>query len=120
MSMWSAPFSEANPTGEFCSVAISVNSEASRLPNFSSSSATLAQASCCASLYSSPVNCSTLAAKIAASTGVSAARNGRSAGLGSVCPIALKCSEQFQDQHDGGCDYEPFENDVVAPVSWKR
>ena len=36
-----------------------------------------------------------LAAKIAAKTGVSAARNGRSAGFGSVCPIASKHSEQL-------------------------
>ena len=39
--MWSAPFSEAKPTGEFCSVAISVSSPARRLPNCSSSSAAL-------------------------------------------------------------------------------
>jgi hypothetical protein len=32
--------------------------------------------------------------------GVSAARNGRSAGLGSVCPIASKYSEQLQRKHD--------------------
>src|ERR1700687_6071610 len=60
------------------------------------------------------------AAKIAASTGVSSPRNGRSAGLGSVCPIASKYSEQFQRQYDGGCDHGPFDHDVIAPVSWKR
>src|SRR5712671_4918980 len=60
------------------------------------------------------------ATKIAASTGVSAARNGRKAGLGKACPIASKCSEQFWCQHYG-CRYDgPFDRDIIAPVSWKR
>src|ERR1700704_5815982 len=61
-----------------------------------------------------------LATKIAASTGVSSARNGRIAGLGSACPIASKHSEQFQRQHDGRHDDGPLDHDVVAPVLWKR
>src|SRR3981081_3176715 len=60
------------------------------------------------------------AAKIAASTGVSSARNGRIAGLGRACPIASKHSEQFQRQHDGCHDDGPLDHDVVAPVLWKR
>src|SRR6266545_2608398 len=60
------------------------------------------------------------ATKIAASTGVSAARNGRSAGLGSDCPIASKYSEQSEDQQDRGDNHGPFDEDVVAPVLWER
>src|SRR5665647_3557481 len=60
------------------------------------------------------------AMKIAASTGVSAGKNGRKPGLGSACPIASKHSEQFQCQHDGGRDHGPFEHDVIAPVLGKR
>src|ERR1700726_5009698 len=61
-----------------------------------------------------------LAAKIAASTGVSSARNGRRAGLGSACPMGSKYSEQFWGQHDRGRDHDPFQNDVIAPVFRKR
>src|ERR1700719_3232516 len=61
-----------------------------------------------------------LAVKIAASTGVSSARNGRNAGLGNACPIASKYSEQFQREHDRPSDHSPFENDVITPVFWKR
>src|SRR4051812_19079689 len=60
------------------------------------------------------------ALKIAASTGVSSRRNGRSAGLGSVCPIASKYSEEFQGQHGGSGDHGPLHCDVIAPVLWKR
>src|ERR1700704_5784583 len=61
-----------------------------------------------------------LATKIAASTGVSSARNGRRAGLGSACPIASKHSEQFQRKHHRCRDDDPLDYDVIAPVSWKR
>src|SRR5947209_6767641 len=56
------------------------------------------------------------AAKMAASTGVSARRNGRRAGFGNVRPIASKHSEQLERQHDGSRDHDPFERDVIAPV----
>src|SRR5450756_3140654 len=61
-----------------------------------------------------------LATKIAASTGASAARYGRKPGLGSVCPMASKHSEQLQCQHHGGGDHRPFDDDVIAPVLRKR
>src|SRR5450631_2584815 len=60
------------------------------------------------------------ATKIAASTGMSSARNGRKAGFGSACPMASKCSEQFQGQQHGGDDHGPFDHDVVAPMFWER
>src|SRR5688572_11633411 len=59
------------------------------------------------------------ATKIAASTGTSWARNGRSAGLGMACPIGSKYSEQFQGEHDRGNDHRPFDEDVIAPVLWE-
>src|SRR6266705_3277359 len=58
--------------------------------------------------------------KIAASTGISSARNGRRAGLGSACAIASKYSKQPQRQHDGCDDHRPFDEDVIAPVFWER
>src|SRR5438876_2198494 len=61
-----------------------------------------------------------LAAKIAASTGISSARNGRKAGLDSACAIASKYSEQSQRQHDGRDNHRPFDEDVIAPVLWER
>src|SRR5713101_2650075 len=61
-----------------------------------------------------------LAAKIAASTGVSSARNGRKAGFGSACAIASKYSEHSQRKHDGCDDDRPFDEDVIAPVFWER
>src|ERR1700738_4288007 len=61
-----------------------------------------------------------LAAKIAASTGVSSARNGRKAGLGSSCPIVSKYCEQFQSKHNCCRDDDPLENDVIAPMLLKR
>src|SRR5882724_2481382 len=61
-----------------------------------------------------------LAAKIAASIGASAARYGRNAGLGNACPIASKHSEQSQHEHDRSNDDSPFDEDVIAPVFWKR
>src|ERR1700682_2286498 len=60
------------------------------------------------------------ATKIAASTGVSAGRNGRSAGLGKACPIASKYSEWFWGEHDCGRDDRPFDGDVIAPLPGKR
>src|SRR5258705_10995228 len=60
------------------------------------------------------------ATKIAASVGVSAGRNGRSAYFGNDCAIASKHSEQFQDQQDRGNDHRPFDEDVIAPVPWER
>src|SRR3954447_14041359 len=60
------------------------------------------------------------ATKIAASTGVSAARYGRSAALGKACPIASKHPEQFCDEQDRSRDHRPFDEDVVAPVFWER
>src|SRR6266571_9293242 len=61
-----------------------------------------------------------LAAKIAASTGVSSARNGRTAGLDSACAIASKYPKQSQRQHDGRDNDRPFDEDVIAPVLWER
>src|SRR5437667_2766360 len=61
-----------------------------------------------------------LAAKIAASTGISSARSGRKAGLDSACAIASKYSEQSQRQHDGRDNDRPFDEDVIAPVLWER
>src|SRR6266704_298563 len=60
------------------------------------------------------------ATKIVASIGVSAGKNGRSAGFGNACPIASKHSEQSEDQHDRGNDHGPFDKDVVAPVFRER
>src|SRR3954454_15291243 len=57
-----------------------------------------------------------LAAKIAASRGVSSARNGRSAGLGSACPMLLKHSKNSEGDRDRGCDHRPLDEDVIAPV----
>src|SRR3984893_4385258 len=101
MSMWSAPFSDTNPTGEFCNVAISVSWPAKRLPSACSSSTVAAHASCCASLQSAPVNSRIDAAKIAASSGVSAARYGLSAGLGNVCPITGSAAHSSRDLPGG-------------------
>src|SRR3954447_19346004 len=56
---------------------------------------------------------------MAASTGVSARRNGRRAGFGNVRPIASEHSEQLERQHDGCRDHDPFERYVIAPVFWK-
>src|SRR5258705_5737231 len=61
-----------------------------------------------------------LATKIAASMGVSEGSSGRSAGLGNACPIASKNSEQSQCEHDRRNDQRPFDEDVIAPVSWER
>src|SRR3954469_4358244 len=61
-----------------------------------------------------------LATKIAANIGTSAGKNGRKPGLGNACPIASKHSEQSQGQHDRGNDQRPFDEDVIAPVFWKR
>src|ERR1700712_1491576 len=60
------------------------------------------------------------AAKIAASTGISAGSNGRNAGFGRACPMASKYSEQLQSQQDRADDYGPFDEDVIAPVLWER
>src|SRR5438874_11061009 len=60
------------------------------------------------------------ATKIVARTGVSAGKNGRSAGFGNACPIASKHSTQSEDQHDRGNDHGPFDEDVVAPVFRER
>src|SRR5215216_4358174 len=61
-----------------------------------------------------------LATKIAASMGKSAGRYGRKPGLGNACPIASKHSEQSQGQHDRGNDQRVLDEDVIAPVFWKR
>src|SRR5216684_6271839 len=61
-----------------------------------------------------------LAAKIAASRGVSSARSGRKAGLGSTCAISSKYSEHSQRKHNGRDDDRPFDEDVIAPVFWER
>src|SRR6266436_2865996 len=61
-----------------------------------------------------------LAAKIAASRGVSSARSGRKAGLGSTCAISSKYSEHSQRKHNGCDDDRPFDEDVIAPVFWER
>jgi hypothetical protein len=119
MSIWSAPFSEAKPTGEFWMVAISVSCPASFLPNASSSSA------------ARPGFLLRLAVIVAGQLldrgnedrrqhRTSAGRNGRKPGLGNACPIASKHSEQSQGQHDRGNDQRPFDEDVVAPVLWER
>src|SRR6188768_2070686 len=60
------------------------------------------------------------ATKIAASTGTSWLRKGRSAGLGNACPIGSKHSEQSEGEYDRGDDHRPFDEDVIAPVLWER
>src|SRR5215216_6369931 len=61
-----------------------------------------------------------LATKIAANMGKSAGRYGRKPGLGNACPIASKYSEQSQSEHDRGNDQRVLDEDVIAPVFWKR
>src|SRR5436190_19228973 len=60
------------------------------------------------------------ATKIAARIGVSAGKNGRSAGFGNACPIASKHSEQSEHEHDRSGDHRPFDEDVIAPVFRER
>src|SRR5689334_23234010 len=56
------------------------------------------------------------ATKIAASTGTSAGRSGRKAGLGIACPIASKYSEQPQREQRRGDDQRPLDEEIIAPV----
>ena len=115
--MWSAPFSAAKPTGEFCSVAISVSSLASRRPNASSSSATQARPPAAPAVV--------VAGQLLDRSCEDRRQHGRSAARTAAAGVGLRLSHRFKILRTVLAparrrqDYRPLDEDVIAPVFWK-